>query len=281
MKLLRYGPKGREKPGMLDARGRMRDLSGVVADIAGPAIAPDGLAKLRSLDPSGLPLVEGTPRLGPCVGHVGKLICIGLNYSDHAAESGLPVPPEPVIFMKATSAICGPNDDVEIPRESRKTDWEVELAVVIGKHAKYVSEAKALEHVAGYTICNDVSEREFQAERSGQWTKGKSHDTFGPLGPWLVTRDEIPDPNNLEMWLEVDGHRYQNGTTATMVYQVPFLVSYLSQFMTLQPGDVISTGTPPGVGLGQKPEPVYLKPGQVMHLCIEGLGEQRQRTVQA
>jgi 2,4-diketo-3-deoxy-L-fuconate hydrolase len=281
MKLLRYGPKGREKPGMLDARGRMRDLSGVVADITGATIGPDGLARLRAIDPTSLPLVEGTPRLGPCVGHVGKLICIGLNYSDHAAESGLEVPPEPVIFMKATSAICGPNDDVEIPRKSVKTDWEVELAVVIGKLAKYVDEADALDHVAGYTICNDVSEREFQAERSGQWTKGKSHDTFGPLGPWLVTRDEIPDPNNLRMWLEVDGHRYQNGTTATMVYQVPFLVSYLSQFMTLQPGDVISTGTPPGVGLGQKPEPIYLRPGQVMHLGIEGLGEQRQRTVQA
>ena len=281
MKLLRYGPKGQEKPGILDAQGRIRDLSGVVADIDGSVLGADGLARLKAVSLDGLPVVAGTPRLGPCVGKVGKFICIGLNYSDHAAESGLAVPPEPVIFMKVTSAICGPNDDVEIPRTSQKTDWEVELGVVIGKHTKYIDEKDALDHIAGYCVVNDVSERSFQAERAGQWTKGKSHDTFGPLGPWLVTRDEIPDPNNLHMWLEVDGKRYQNGSTSTMVYKVPFLVSYLSQFMSLQPGDVISTGTPPGVGLGQKPTPIYLKAGQVMRLGIDGLGEQRQRTVQA
>jgi 2-keto-4-pentenoate hydratase/2-oxohepta-3-ene-1,7-dioic acid hydratase in catechol pathway len=281
MKLLRYGPKGQEKPGILDGQGRIRDLSGVVADIDGSTIGAAGLAKLAGIDASSLPLVDGKPRLGACVGKVGKFICIGLNYSDHAAETGATVPPEPVIFAKAVSAVCGPNDDVEIPRTSEKTDWEVELAVIIGKTAKYVSEADALDHVAGYTICNDVSERAFQAERSGQWTKGKSHDTFGPIGPWLVTRDEVKDPQNLAMWLEVDGKRYQNGSTRTMVYKVPFLISYLSQFMSLQPGDVISTGTPPGVGLGQKPHPIYLKPGQVMRLGIEGLGEQQQTTVQA
>lgn len=280
MKLLRYGPKGQEKPGMLDAQGRIRSLEGHVEDIAGETLSERGLRALREISPNQLPLVEGEPRLGACVGRVGKMICIGLNYSDHAAESGMQVPPEPVIFMKATSAICGPYDDVEIPRGAEKTDWEVELGVVIGETAKYVSEADALRHVAGYCIVNDVSERHFQAERSGQWTKGKSHDTFGPTGPWLVTRDEVPDPNDLAMWLEVDGHRYQDGSTRTMVYKVPFLVSYLSQFMSLQPGDIISTGTPPGVGLGQKP-PVYLKPGQTMRLGIEGLGEQRQRTVQA
>jgi 2-keto-4-pentenoate hydratase/2-oxohepta-3-ene-1,7-dioic acid hydratase in catechol pathway len=281
MKLLRYGPKGQEKPGIVDAQGRIRDLSGVVADISGSTIGSDGLARLKGVDPSSLPLVEGNPRIGPCVGGVGKFICIGLNYSDHAAESGHAVPPEPVIFMKVTSAICGPNDDVEIPRTSVKTDWEVELGVIIGKHAKYISEAEALDHVAGYCVVNDVSERTFQAERAGQWTKGKSHDTFGPIGPWLVTKDEIPNPNKLHMWLEVDGHRYQNGSTETMVYQVPFLVSYLSQFMSLQPGDIISTGTPPGVGLGQKPNPIFLKAGQTMRLGIEGLGEQQQKTVQA
>ena len=281
MKLLRYGPKGQEKPGILDAQGRIRDLSGVVADIDGSVLGADGLARLKAVSLDGLPVVAGTPRLGPCVGKVGKFICIGLNYSDHAAESGLAVPPEPVIFMKVTSAICGPNDDVEIPRTSQKTDWEVELGVVIGKHTKYIDEKDALDHIAGYCVVNDVSERSFQAERAGQWTKGKSHDTFGPLGPWLVTRDEIPDPNNLHMWLEVDGKRYQNGSTSTMVYKVPFLVSYLSQFMSLQPGDVISTGTPPGVGMGQKPEAIYLRPGQTMRLGIDGLGEQSQRTVQA
>ncbi len=281
MKLLRYGPKGQEKPGMLDASGTIRDLSGVVKDIDGTTIGADGLAKLAKLDPNSLPAVQGNPRLGACVGHVGKFICIGLNYADHAAESGLEVPPEPVIFMKCTSAICGPNDDVEIPRTSEKTDWEVELGVVIGRHTKYVAEKDAMDHVAGYCVVNDVSERAFQAERAGQWTKGKSHDTFGPIGPWLVTKDEVPDPQNLAMWLEVDGHRYQNGSTRTMVYKVPFLVSYLSQFMSLQPGDIISTGTPPGVGLGIKPHPVYLKPGQTMRLGIEGLGEQTQKTVQA
>jgi ureidoglycolate lyase len=281
MKLLRYGPKGQEKPGLLDAAGTIRDLSGVVADIDGSTIGAESLAKLAGLDPSTLPAVSGNPRLGACVGHVGKFICIGLNYADHAAESGLAVPPEPVIFMKCTSAICGPNDEVEIPRNSEKTDWEVELGVVIGKHTKYVDEKDAMDHVAGYCVINDVSERAFQAERAGQWTKGKSHDTFGPTGPWLVTKDEVPDPQNLAMWLEVDGHRYQDGSTKTMVYKVPFLVSYLSQFMSLQPGDIISTGTPPGVGMGVKPNPVYLKPGQTMRLGIEGLGEQTQKTVQA
>ncbi len=281
MKLLRYGPKGQEKPGMLDAAGTIRDLSGVVADIDGTTIGRDGLAKLAGLDPASLPAVGGNPRLGACVGKVGKFICIGLNYADHAAESGMAVPPEPVIFMKCTSAICGPDDDVEIPRKSSKTDWEVELGVVIGKEAKYVEEKDALDHVAGYCVINDVSEREFQAERAGQWTKGKSHDTFGPTGPWLVTRDEVPDAQDLKMWLEVDGKRYQDGSTRTMVYKVPFLVHYLSQFMSLQPGDIISTGTPPGVGLGIKPKPVFLKPGQTMRLGIQGLGEQKQRTVQA
>jgi ureidoglycolate lyase len=280
MKLLRYGPKGQEKPGLFDADGRIRSLAGLVADIDGAALAPEGLARLREADPAGLPLVEGGPRLGPCVGRVGKFVCIGLNYADHAAESGLKVPPEPVVFMKATSAVCGPEDEVEIPRGSEQTDWEVELGVVIGRGAKYVDEADAMEHVAGYCVVNDVSERDFQTKRSGQWTKGKSHDTFGPIGPWLVTRDEVPDPQNLAMWLEVDGHRYQDGSTRTMVYGVAFLVSYLSRFMSLQPGDVISTGTPPGVGMGQKP-PVYLRPGQTIRLGVEGLGEQTQRTVQA
>ena len=280
MKLLRYGPKGQEKPGLLDGQGTIRSLEGHVDDIAGDALSPDGLRRLAGINASELKAVDGQPRLGPCVGRVGKVICIGLNYSDHAAESGMAVPPEPVIFMKATSAICGPNDDVEIPRTAEQTDWEVELGIVIGRQAKYVSEADALDYVAGYCVVNDVSERHFQAHRSGQWTKGKSHDTFGPLGPWLVTKDEVPEPNNLKMWLEVDGKRYQDGTTATMVYKVPFLVSYLSQFMSLQPGDIISTGTPPGVGMGQKP-PVYLKPGQTIRLAIDGLGEQQQRTVQA
>jgi len=281
MKLLRYGPKGQEKPGLRDASGTIRDLSGVVADIDGTTLGAESLAKLAGLDPASLPAVSGNPRLGACVGHVGKFICIGLNYADHAAESGMAVPPEPVIFMKCTSAICGPNDDVEIPRTSEKTDWEVELGVVIGKHSKYVDEKDAMDHVAGYCVINDVSERAFQAERAGQWTKGKSHDTFGPIGPWLVTKDEVADPQNLAMWLEVDGHRFQDGSTRTMVYQVPHLVSYLSQFMSLQPGDIISTGTPPGVGMGVKPDPVYLKPGQTMKLGIEGLGEQTQKTVQA
>ncbi|HVJ34919.1 MAG TPA: ureidoglycolate lyase [Terriglobia bacterium] len=281
MKLLRYGMPGQEKPGLLDSQGNIRDLSATVKDIAGEVLTDAGLRLLASLDIEKLPKVAGHPRIGPCVGQVGKFICIGLNYADHAAESGLPVPPEPVVFMKATSAIIGPNDQVEIPRKSVKTDWEVELGVVIGKPAKYISEAEAMSHVAGYCIVNDVSEREFQIERAGTWDKGKGCDTFGPIGPWLVTRDEIADPQNLDLWLSVDGKKYQNGNTRTMVYKVPFLVSYLSQFMSLQPGDVISTGTPPGVGMGQKPAPIYLKPGQEMHLGVAGLGEQRQRTVAA
>lgn len=280
MKLLRYGEPGMEKPGLLAADGSIRDLSAHVPDIAGQAISPEGLAALARIDPMSLPEVTGSPRLGACVAGTGKFICIGLNYSDHAAETNATVPPEPIIFMKATSAIVGPNDDVEIPRDSRKTDWEVELGVVIGKTAKYVSEDAAMDHVAGYCVINDVSERAFQAEHHGQWTKGKSADTFGPTGPWLVTRDEIADPQDLGMWLEVNGHRYQNGSTKTMVYGVRFLVSYLSRFMSLRPGDIISTGTPPGVGLGQKPQ-VYLKEGDVMELCIEGLGTQRQTCVQA
>jgi 2,4-diketo-3-deoxy-L-fuconate hydrolase len=280
MKLLRHGAPGAEKPGLLDDEGRIRDLSAVITDIAGEAITPEGLQRLRALDVSTLPLVDGAPRLGPCVGQVGKFVCIGLNYSDHAAETGAQVPAEPVIFNKWTSAICGPDDDVRIPRGSHKTDWEVELGVVIGRGGRYIAEADAMEHVAGYCVINDVSEREFQLEGTGTWDKGKGCDTFGPLGPWLVTADEIPDPHALDLWLEVDGHRYQDGNTRTMVFQVPFLISYLSRFMSLQPGDVISTGTPPGVGLGQKP-PVYLRPGQVMRLGIDGLGEQRQKVVQA
>ncbi|CAJ0804731.1 ureidoglycolate lyase [Ralstonia holmesii] len=281
MKLLRFGPHGQEKPGLLDATGTLRDLSGIVDDIAGNVLSDAFLAKLRDVDPTTLPVVSGQPRIGPCVGHVGKFVCIGLNYADHAAESGLPVPAEPVVFNKWTSAICGPNDDIEIPRGSVKTDWEVELGVVIGKAAKYVNEANALDYVAGYCIVNDVSEREWQIERGGQWDKGKGFDTFGPLGPWLVTRDEVPDPQALDLWLEVDGHRYQNGNTRTMVFGVAQLVAYLSRCMSLQPGDVISTGTPPGVGLGIKPNPVYLKPGQTIRLGIAGLGEQLQRTVSA
>jgi 2,4-diketo-3-deoxy-L-fuconate hydrolase len=280
MKLLRYGPKGHEKPGLLDTGGILRDLSSVVPDIAGAVLTPAGIARIRAVDPQSLPAVSGSSRIGPCVGQVGKFICIGLNYSDHAAETGAQVPSEPVIFNKWTSAIIGPNDDVEIPRGSVKTDWEVELGVVIGEGGRYIDEADALKHVAGYCVINDVSEREFQIERQGTWDKGKGCDTFGPLGPWLVTADEVPDSNNLKLWLEVDGKRFQDGTTATMVYKVPFLISYLSRFMSLQPGDVISTGTPPGVGLGQKP-PVFLRPGQTMRLGIDGLGEQRQRVVQA
>ncbi|QTL02055.1 fumarylacetoacetate hydrolase family protein [Aquabacter sp. L1I39] len=280
MKLVRYGAAGQERPGLIDAEGRLRDLSALVPDIAGAALLPDSLERLKAVDTASLPLVDGNPRLGACVGNVGKFVCVGLNYSDHAAESGLPVPEEPVLFMKATSSIVGPNDDVEIPRGSQKTDWEVELGIVIGKTAKYVSEADALAHVAGYCIVNDVSERAFQIERGGQWDKGKGCDTFGPIGPWLVTADEVKDPQDLHMWLEVDGHRYQDGSTRTMIFGVAHVVSYISQFMSLQPGDIISTGTPPGVGLGQKP-PVYLKAGQVMRLGIAGLGEQRQTTVQA
>ena len=280
MKLLRWGPPGEERPGILDGEGRIRDLSGVVRDIDGKAISPEGLAKIAAFDPSTLPLVRGTPRIGPCVAGVGKFMCIGLNYSDHAAETGAQVPPEPVLFLKATSAISGPYDDVRIPRGSKKTDWEVELGVVIGKAGRYIPESEAMDHVAGYCVVNDISERDWQTNRSGTWTKGKSSDTFGPIGPWLVTKDEIPDPQNLAMWLEVNGHRYQNGSTRTMVYGVRFLVHYLSEFFTLHPGDIISTGTPPGVGLGIKPEPVFLKPGDRMRLGIEGLGVQEQLCVQ-
>ncbi len=281
MKLLRFGAPGQERPGLIDRQGRVRDLSGHVVDIVGDTLSPAVLNRLASLDPASLPLVQGSPRLGPCVGAVGKMVCIGLNYSDHAAEANMAVPTEPVVFLKATSAICGPNDDVEIPPGAQKVDWEVELGVVIGRPARYVSKDQALEYVAGYCIVNDVSERAYQLERGGQWDKGKGCDTFGPLGPWLVTRDEVPDAQALDMWLEVDGRRYQNGSTRTMIFGVPTLVSYVSQFMSLQPGDVISTGTPPGVGMGQKPSPVYLKAGQTMRLGIGGLGEQRQRTVPA
>lgn len=275
MKLLRFGPDGQEKPGLLDADGAIRDLSGVVDDIGGATLHGDGLQRVRDLDPASLPLVEGSPRLGPCVTGASKFVCIGLNYSDHAAESGLDVPPEPIIFMKANSSICGPNDDVYIPRGSTKTDWEVELAVIIGKPGKYIDEADAMDHVAGYAVTNDVSERAFQIEMSGQWTKGKSCDRFGPLGPWLVTADDIADPQDLGMWLTVNGQTMQNGSTATMVFGVAHLVSYLSRFMPLLPGDVISTGTPPGVGLGMTP-PTYLKAGDVVELGIDGLGQQRQ-----
>ena len=278
MKLARLGTPGAERLAIVDTDGRYRDLSGHFPDLT-PTLLTDP-SPIAEIDPRTLPLVEGNPRIGPCVGNVGKFICVGLNYADHAAESGMPVPAEPVLFMKATSAICGPNDDVIIPRGSEKTDWEVELGVVIGREARYVTETEALDHVAGYCVINDVSERAFQIERGGQWTKGKSADTFGPIGPWLVTRDEVLDPQNLSMWLFVDGHRFQNGSTRTMVFGVAHLVSYISQFMSLQPGDIISTGTPPGVGLGQKP-PVYLRAGQVIKLSIEGLGEQQQKTVSA
>ncbi|MGC4072283.1 MAG: fumarylacetoacetate hydrolase family protein [Nibricoccus sp.] len=277
MKLVRYGSRGAERPGLL-VDGVLRDLSAHVKDVGGDALLPDSLARLRALDAKSLPPVVGTPRIGPCVAGTGKFICIGLNYSDHAAEANLTVPPEPIIFMKATSAICGPDDDIEMPRGGAKLDWEVELGVVIGKPAKYVSEAQALDHVAGYCVVNDVSERAFQMEHQGQWTKGKSHDTFGPIGPWLVTTDEIPDPQRLPLWLTVNGHRYQNGTTATMVFGVRQVIAYLSRFMTLHPGDIITTGTPPGVGMGQKP-PVFLKTGDTMELGIEGLGVQHQRVV--
>jgi 2-keto-4-pentenoate hydratase/2-oxohepta-3-ene-1,7-dioic acid hydratase in catechol pathway len=278
MKFLRYGAVGAEKPGLLDQDGEIRDLSGHISDLSGAALAPDALAKFAAIDVSTLPVVEGSPRLGACVAGTGKFICIGLNYSDHAAETGATVPPEPVIFMKATSAIVGPDDDVIIPRGSEKTDWEVELGFVIGKTAKYVSEADALDYVAGYCVSHDVSERAFQTERSGQWTKGKSCDTFGPIGPWLVTKDEVADPQNLGMWLKVNGETVQNGSSKTMVYGVAFLVSYLSQFMSLHPGDVISTGTPPGVGMGMKPQR-FLKAGDVVELGIEGLGSQKQTFV--
>lgn len=278
MKLLRFGEAGAEKPGLLHADGTIRDLSSVVDDIAGTALFGAGLAAIAGVDPDNLPVVDGTPRLGPCVGRTGKFICIGLNYSDHAAETGASVPSEPIIFMKATSAICGPDDPILLPRGSEKTDWEVELAFVIGKPAKYVTEAEAMDHITGYALANDVSERAFQTERQGQWTKGKSCDNFGPLGPWLVTPDDIEDPQNLDMWLTVNGERMQDGSTATMVFGVRHLVSYLSQFMTLHPGDVVSTGTPPGVGLGMKP-PRFLKPGDVVESGITGLGQQRQDVI--
>jgi 2-keto-4-pentenoate hydratase/2-oxohepta-3-ene-1,7-dioic acid hydratase in catechol pathway len=278
MKLLRWGEAGAERPGMLDAEGVARDLTGLVPDVSGAVLSDAGLAMLRGVDASALPKVPMGARLGPCVGGTGKFICIGLNYADHAAESGMAVPPEPVIFMKATSAICGPNDPIIIPRGSQKTDWEVELAVIIGTRAKHVSEANALAHVAGYAVTNDVSERAFQKERSGQWTKGKSCDNFGQIGPWLVTRDEVADPQALGMWLKVNGVSKQNGSTKTMVYGVAHLVSYLSQFFTLYPGDVISTGTPPGVGDGMKPQQ-FLRAGDVVELGIAGLGSQRQDVV--
>jgi 2-keto-4-pentenoate hydratase/2-oxohepta-3-ene-1,7-dioic acid hydratase in catechol pathway len=278
LKLLRHGPIGAERPGLLAADGTIRDLTGIVPDIGGAVLSDVGLSALRGVDVAALPVVDAATRLGPCVAGTGKFICIGLNYADHAAESGMAVPPEPVIFMKATSAICGPNDPILIPRGSEKTDWEVELAVIIGTKAKYVSQADALNHVAGFAVANDVSERAFQTERAGQWTKGKSCDNFGQLGPWLVTRDEVADPQDLSMWLTVNGVKVQNGSTKTMVYGVAHVVSYLSQFMTLHPGDVISTGTPPGVGMGMKP-PRYLKAGDVVELGISGLGQQRQDVI--
>jgi ureidoglycolate lyase len=279
MKLLRVGAKGAEKPAILAEDGSYRDLTGVVDDIAGAALTPEGMEKIRAADIGQLPVLAADSRIGPCVGQVGKFICVGLNYADHAAETGAAIPAEPILFAKATSAIVGPNDTVIIPKNAIKPDWEVELGIVIGKEARYVDEADAMDHVAGYCVVNDLSERHFQTERGGQWTKGKSADTFGPIGPWLVTPDEVPDPQNLSMWLEVDGHRYQDGSTRTMIFGVRHLVHYISQFMSLQPGDIISTGTPPGVGMGIKPEPVWLKPGQSMRLGIEGLGEQRQVTV--
>ena len=280
MKLVRFGEAGAEKPGILDAQGGIRDLSNEIEDITGDILTEKGLERLRTLDLASLPLVEGTPRLGPCVAQVGKLVCIGLNYSDHAEESGLPVPEEPVIFMKATSCICGPDDPIIIPRGSEKTDWEVELAFVIGREARYVDQTDWRNYVAGYCVVNDVSERAYQLESPGQWVKGKSADSFGPVGPWLVTADEIPDPQTLDLWLEVDGKRYQDGNTNTMVFDVAYLLSDVSQYMSLQPGDIISTGTPPGVGMGQNPQ-TYLRPGQTVRLGIAGLGEQHHRVVTA
>ncbi|SDV47263.1 fumarylacetoacetate hydrolase family protein [Chitinasiproducens palmae] len=281
MKFLRYGPVGKEKPAVLDGDGQIRDLSALTRDIDGAFFASETVERIRKMDLNTLPLVTGTPRIGPCVAGIGKFVCIGLNYADHAEESGMPIPAEPVVFNKWTSAVVGPYDDVKIPRGSTQTDWEVELGVVIGKAASYIDEARAYEHVAGYCVINDVSERSYQIERGGTWDKGKGCDTFGPIGPWLVTRDEIPDPHQLNLWLEVDGQRYQNGNTETMIFRVPKIIAYLSQFMTLHPGDVISTGTPPGVGMGIKPAPVYLRANQAMRLGIDGLGEQRQRVVAA
>ncbi|WP_439550019.1 fumarylacetoacetate hydrolase family protein [Falsiroseomonas sp.] len=278
MKLLRYGPMGQEKPGLLDASGTIRDLSGVIPDLAGDALSPAGLSKLAALDPASLPAVSGSPRLGPPVSGMKNFVCIGLNYADHAAETGAAIPKEPIVFLKSLGALCGPNDDVMIPKNSVKTDWEVELAIIIGSTAKCVSEDEAMNHVAGYAVCNDVSEREWQIERGGSWDKGKGCDTFGPLGPWLVTKDEVADPQDLAMTLDVDGVRMQDGSTRTMIFGVRHLVHYVSHFITLHPGDVISTGTPPGVGLGKKP-PMFLKAGQTMKLSIQGLGEQTQRTI--
>ncbi|MBO0903317.1 fumarylacetoacetate hydrolase family protein [Jiella sonneratiae] len=280
MKLVRTGPLGQEKPGMIDAEGRIRDLSGHVADISGDVLSPKGLQALKAIDPASLPLVEGNPRYGAPVAGVSKILCIGLNYSDHAAETGAQPPTEPIIFTKQINALCGPNDDVEQPRGSDALDWEVELAVIVGSRAKYVSQSEAMDYVAGFAVMNDVSERTFQTKRQGQWTKGKSHDTFGPLGPWLVTRDEVADPHDLGMWLDVNGERRQTGNSSTLIFNLPHLVSYVSQYMTLMPGDVITTGTPPGVGMGMKP-PQYLKVGDVMTLGIDGLGEQKQTVVAA
>ena len=280
MKLLRYGNSGKEKPGIIDIDGNIRDLSDVIDDINGSTISPDGLNKINQIDISSLPLVNDNPRIGPCVGSVGKFLCIGLNYSDHAAETGAEAPPEPILFQKATSAIIGPNDDVEIPKNSSATDWEVELGIIIGKKAKYIEEGSSQDYIAGYCVVNDVSERDFQAKRAGQWTKGKSCDTFGPIGPYLVTKDEVPDPQDLSMTLDVNGQRMQDGSTKTMIFSVNHIVHYLSQFMSLNPGDVIATGTPPGVGLGMKP-PMFLKSGDTMKLSIQGLGEQNQKCIQA
>ena len=281
MKLLRYGAVGAEKPGILDAEGGIRDLSGVIGDLNGTTLSPEGLKKLAALDLAGLPKVAGTHRLGACVARPVNFICIGLNYADHAAETGAPIPKEPIVFLKSLGAYAGPNDDVKIPRGSKKTDWEVELAIIIGTTASYVPEHKAMDYVAGYCVVNDVSEREFQSERGGTWDKGKGCDTFGPTGPWMVTKDEIPDPQNLAMWCDVDGQRMQDGNTKTMIFGVAKLVSYVSHFMTLHAGDIIATGTPPGVGLGKKPEPIFLRPGQTMRLGIAGLGEQQQKLVAA
>ena len=278
MKLLRYGPPGHEKPGLLDRDGKIRDLAGMIGDIDGETLAPASLDRLRHTDPASLPLVAGAPRLGPCVGRVPKFIAIGLNYRQHAAETGAAIPKEPIIFMKATSSICGPDDDVIIPKDSQKTDWEVELGIVIGSLARYVAQADARRHIAGYCIVNDVSEREFQIERGGQWTKGKSADTFGPIGPWLVTADQVPDPGKLALWTEVNGKRVQNSNTGDLIFGIDEIVSYVSHFLTLMPGDLIATGTPSGVGLGMKP-PQFLKPGDRMRLSVEGLGEQNQRVV--
>jgi 2-keto-4-pentenoate hydratase/2-oxohepta-3-ene-1,7-dioic acid hydratase in catechol pathway len=279
MKLVRYGAPGREKPGMIDANGKIRDLSKVVDDIAGEALSPAGLAKLKKLKPEKLPLVKGKPRLGACVNGVGNFIAIGLNYSDHAAEAGMQIPKEPIIFNKAKSCICGPNDNTIIPRDSSKLDWEIELGIVIGQRARYLSKDRALSVVAGYCLANDVSERLFQIERAGQWTKGKGCETFGPLGPWLVTKDEIKDPQSLNMWLDVNGEKRQRGNTSTMIFDCAHIVWCCSQYFILEPGDVIITGTPPGVGLGMKPEPKFLKAGDVVTLGIDGLGEQRQKVV--